>query len=65
MEKANGATAVKVEEMTTLTALEAIFEALSQMQESIDELSSSLAETNEKLANLSLDNDGFNSLDED
>lgn len=59
----NGETNIKVNELTTDTALEAIFDALTELQEAVDEIKLQQAEIVEKLSNLSLDNDGYSTED--
>lgn len=63
MAPANGETNIKVNELTTDTALEAIFDALTELQEAVDEIKLQQAEIVEKLSNLSLDNDGYSTED--
>lgn len=59
MAEGNGATEVKVDELSTATMWEIVTEALRQVQETLDELKAQQAEIIEKLSNMTLDNDGF------
>ncbi len=62
--KGNGATEIKISEMSMGTMVEILTEALRELQETVDELNIKQDQIIEKLDNLSLDNSGFESYDE-
>jgi uncharacterized coiled-coil protein SlyX len=62
--KANGATEIKISEMTVGAMIEILSEAIAQLQETVDELNTKQDQIIEKLDNLSLDNSGFETYED-
>lgn len=57
--KPNGASEIKAEQIATVDVLNALVEAVAEMQEALDEIKTTQGEILEKINNLTLDGDGY------